>query len=303
MAKATKEQLEELYKQGKSQNEIGQLIGIGQSEVSRLFQKYGIKSRNVWTKEDLEYLEENYGKYSLSNIGKKTGKSEVAVKIKAKRLGLGGVLNASDKIVATQLANLVKVDTKTLIRWIKLKGLKATNAKLAKRKFYMIDINDFWKWAKDNKEFIKWRELEVGFLGAEPKWTAAARKECSKIPKQRKWTVNQDKLLVMYFEAGKTYKEIARLLNRTDASIQRRIARKGFARRIELPWKPIEDKMLITMKNKGFTDEKIAEELGRSLSSTIWKRKELCKKGLIDWTYRNNKKVTQVPTKATEVTL
>ncbi|MGL4107232.1 helix-turn-helix domain-containing protein [Clostridium sp. LP20] len=304
----TKELLEELYfKKNMTQKEVGQVIGLPQNIVSNYFHKYGIKARRVWTAKDIEYLEDHYGLITFKAIAKKLNKTPNGVSIKAKRLGLGGTLGATEYLNSSQLADVLGVDRKTPVRWIKDKGLKASFKNIGlKRKFWRINQKDFWKWAEQNKTAIRWSKVELNILGKEPSWVDKARKDDSKISHKvsTKWSKAEDAILTSYWNSGLLIKDIAINLQRTEAGVTRRAKRLGLKRRsICLPWQSVEVETLINMKLKGYRDKDIAEELGREELNISWKRKELIKKGQLNWTYRENKKVTQAPTKVTEVTV
>ena len=57
-----------------------------------------------WTKEDVEYLKEKWGNVSISSIAKKLNRSVNAVKLKAKRLGLGPMLENGSYVTLNQVA-------------------------------------------------------------------------------------------------------------------------------------------------------------------------------------------------------
>lgn len=289
----SREYLEKLYNQGKSQSEIGKLIGVNQPQVSRLFSKYDIKSRRVWTKDDIDHLETYYGLRSFESIARATNKTPKGVGIKAKRLGLGDTLNATEFLNASQLAEAINVDKKTIVRWVQNNGLKAMFKKIGlKRSFYRISIDDFWKWSEENKGRIKWDKFESGALGKEPVWVAAERKNYAYKPKRQatKWTTKEDNFLKMYWYSEKKIREISKILNRTEPGIMKRARRLNLKQRhIRIDWKPIEVDTLINMKLLGCFDEEIAEELGRSLESIQWQRKKLIKEGKLEWKYDRSK--------------
>lgn len=289
-----KEILEELYfKQHKTQYEIAEMLKTTQGCVSANFVKYGFDFRGKWTKEDIEYLEENFGLKSIKALARKLNRSEDAVIIKAKRIGLGGITSTTNYINASQLADAIGADRKTVCRWINEKELKAKKTVLAKeRTYWRITLKNFWDWAKEHQDCIKWSRFELNSLGKEPSWVEAARKKDLEKPKRQdyKWTKEQDKMLKMYWNAEKKVKEIAEIMNRSVDAVSRRAARIGLSRRnIELPWTNIEDEMLIDMKLKGMRDVDIAEELGRSHPSIAWRRRKLVKEGKLNWAWRNKK--------------
>lgn len=282
--------LEELYfNQNKSQKEISEILNVSQSYISAQFIKLEIKSRRIWTKQDVDYLEERFGVFSVKTIAKHLNKTPYSVIIKAKRLGLGGVTTASDLLNANQLASSVGTDRKTVVRWIQKDGLEASKKVLSERAFWRIKINSFWKWAEKHQELIKWTKFEENALGKEPNWVEVARKKYALKPKREaeKWTIKEDETLKMYWNANKITNEIAEILNRSSNAVLKRAKRIGLSKRkIQIPWKPIEIETLIQMKMEGYTDAQVAEELGRGLEGVVFRRKMLIKENKLNWTYR-----------------
>ena len=286
-----KELLYELYfNQGKTHKEIAEELNVTTSMVSRYFVKYGFKSERMWTEEEKKFLEEKYGVISFETIGKNLGRTPEAVQVKAKRMKLGGIFNASECLTVSELARSLKADNKTIVRWIEKHGLKANYKKVGlKGYFWRIKLNDFWKWAKNHQDMVKWSKIDINILGKEPDWVSAARKKDISKPSRQttNWTSAEDSCLKMYWELGKTTKEIAEILNRTIPGVLKRANRiKLKHRKIAISWKPIEVEMLKEMKTKGYTDSEVAEELGRDVESVSWKRKMLKKSGELNWSYR-----------------
>ncbi len=123
-------------------------------------------------------LQRRYGKTTLKSISKKLNRSENAIEIKACRLGLSSALEATGELTAAEIANVFKIDAHVVVdRWIKDRELKAQyKAVKFTRKFWRIKIEDFWKWAEDNKEIINFSKLERNILGKEPSWVDLERK-------------------------------------------------------------------------------------------------------------------------------
>ncbi|MDS1004967.1 hypothetical protein P9J83_15895 [Clostridium sporogenes] len=207
--------IKKLYNKGLTQKQVGETLNINQSKVSYLMKKYNIKSRNsVWTQEEEEYLQIRYGKTTLKRIAKKLGRSETAVEIKAGRLGLSSALEATGELTAAEIAKVFKIDAHVVVdKWIKNKGLKAQyRAVRCKRKFWRIKIEDFWKWASDNKEIINFSKLEKNILGEEPNWVDAERKKDFKERPKRQyklWNELEDRKLKNLWKTSRSLKELA----------------------------------------------------------------------------------------------
>ncbi|EPY2306817.1 hypothetical protein ACXATD_002485 [Clostridium sporogenes] len=288
------EKIKILYKKGFTQKQVGEKLNITQSKVSYLMKKYNIKSRNsVWTQEEEEYLQRRYGKTTLKRISKKLGRSENAIEIKAGRLGLSSALEVTGELTAAELAKVFKIDAHVVVdRWIKHRGLKAQyKAVKFTRKFWRIKIEDFWKWAEDNKEIINFSKLERNILGKEPNWVDIERKKDFKEKPKRQhqfWNELEDRKLKNLWKSSKSIKEIAEILNRSSSSVRHRSKRLGLKpyKKVNIPWTDEEVNTIIKMKKDGALDREIAWELGRNTGNISWKRKELIKQGKLNWQYR-----------------
>ncbi|APQ96963.1 hypothetical protein [Clostridium botulinum] len=288
------EKIKKLYNKGFTQKQVGEKLGMTQNKISYLMKKYNIKTRNsIWTEEEEEYLQSRYGKTTLKRIAKKLGRSENAIEIKAGRLGLSSALEATGELTAAELAEIFKIDSHVIVnRWIKNKGLKAQYKAIKfTRKFWRIKIEDFWKWAEDNKEIINFSKLERNILGKEPSWVNIERKKDFKEKPKRQhqfWNELEDRKLKNLWKSSKSIKEIAEILNRSSSSVRHRSKRLGLKpnKKVNIPWTNEEVNTVIRMKKNGALDKEIAWELGRSTGNISWKRKELIKQGKLNWQYR-----------------
>ena len=289
MCLVSKEQIEELYiKQGLSKAETAKRLGIGNTTLWNYCNKYGVKNTRFWTDEEIAYLENNFGKYSLKKLSKKLNKSEDAIRGKCTRLGLTSALSNTELLNTNELAKVLGVHRKTIWNYIKDKGLPAKKqVVLRKGEFWRVDVTDFWKWLELNKDLINLSKFEKNILGPEPEWVDKKRR--NDIRDRSRRNKNWSEFEVNYLKANykfKSYKEIAEFLNRSHTSVQVKAQKLNLTKVVEIKWRDIEIKTLIQMKKAGHTDVKIAEELGRSLSSVDWKRKELLKSGLLALEYR-----------------
>lgn len=286
------ELIKKLYESGLTQKQISEKFNASQTEIFRIMKVNNIKARNNrWTEEEIEYLCEYYGKTTIKVISKKLNRTERSIEMKAKRLGIAALTN-TEKIAAQNLADAFNIDIHVVTdNWIKNKGLKAQykSIKSDKKKFWRINIEEFWKWANKNRDIINFYKLEKNILGKEPKWVDEQRKiDFKRRPRREKikWNNREDEVLKTFWKHRKA-KEIAIMLNRSEASVLRRASRLGLERKnIVLPWQKIEIETLIEMKLDGALDKEIAWELGRDEGQVSWKRKELIKNGLLDWKYR-----------------
>ena len=105
--------------------------------------------RRRWTPKEEEYLQENWGKYSIPAIAKKLGKSVNAIKVRANRLALGPVLMGGDYVTLNQLTLAVSGGAKTysykMISWVNNRGLPVHTKKVLNNSFRVVYLDEFWE--------------------------------------------------------------------------------------------------------------------------------------------------------------
>lgn len=289
MCLVSKEQIEELYiKQGLSKAETAKRLGIGNTTLWNYCNKYGIRNTSFWTDEEIDYIEKNFGLYPLKTLSKKLNRTQGAIKEKCSKLGITSALNNTGFLSTNDLAKALGLNRKTIWNFIKYKELPAKKQiVLNNGEYWRIKIEDFWSWLEKNEDLIDLSKLEKNILGKEPEWVDRKRKNDirNKNRRNKTWSDFEINYLKANYKS-KSSKEIAKVLNRSETSIQVKAQKLRLIKMIGIRWKDVEIDTLIKMKKEGYTDVKIAEELGRSLASVDWKRKELLKNGVLDFKYR-----------------
>lgn len=199
----------------------------------------GSNQHKPWSAEDEQYLQENWGKFSIPAIGKKLGRSVNAVKVRAQRLGLGAVLMGGDYISLNQLLIAVKGTNSgggyVIKSWVENRGLPVHTKKVVNNSFRVIYLDEFWTWAEKNRSFIDFSKMEPLALGEEPAWVAEQRrKDYKAFAAQRKdpWTPAEDSRLIMLLRLHKYgYAELSEMLQRSAGAIQRRCTDLGIKER------------------------------------------------------------------------
>jgi len=182
-----------------------------------------------WSTEEVNFLKDNWGKYKLPVIAQKLNRTEKAVLIKAKRLGIGPSRSGQGLLTARELARTLGVDAHTIIDyWIPC-GLKA-NQKVTKSKFayWQINTTDWWQWAKQNQDKFDSRRIEPLILGPEPEWMENKRQSDKHLPRRRlqRWTPADDAKLHHFLVTTKlTYGEIGEKLGRSENAVSKRLSR------------------------------------------------------------------------------
>lgn len=237
-----------------------------------------------WSDEEIEYLQKEYGRITVPTIAKKLNRTNLSVIQKASRLDLGPACEAQGTITAAELARTLGRRTSVILRWIYKNGLKST-LKIAKekRKYQMIKVKDFWKFAREHPEFMKWELYERNTLPPEPKWLDEEIQNYFKTRNKNKdkvWSKVEDCYLLAYYNKDMMIKDIAEILGRSEMSTWCRLKKLKVPKRvIQIPWKPIEDEILINMRRQGKIFKEIAEELGRSTRS-VQRRYDRIKEGV-----------------------
>ena len=113
------------------------------------------KVRN-WTKEEFEYLEDNWGKVSIPTIAKNLNRSIEGIKQKAFDLKLGAFLQSGDFITFNELTKAVTgriaSDSYQMISWVKNRGFPIHYRKANQCSFKIVYLKEFWEWAYENRK-------------------------------------------------------------------------------------------------------------------------------------------------------
>ena len=180
-----------------------------------------------WSEKDIGYLDEYWGRNPLAYLSTRLKRTQKAVVLKAKRLKLGASTRADEYLTANQVSVLLNIDCHTVLRWVEKHNLKAVKKiMLYKRQFILVKHCDLCEWLKNNQERFDSRKIEFFGLGYEPLWLQVKRKRDRELPKNRfkKWTALEVQRIIIYSEDMK-YKEIARLMDRSYNSIDRKFCR------------------------------------------------------------------------------
>lgn len=197
------------------------------------------KQNKNWSAADEEYLQENWGKYSIPSLAKQLGRTVNAIKVRAQRLGLGPTLMSGDYITLNQLLIAVKGTNAggnyTMKSWVKNRGLPVHTKKVVNNSFRVVYLDEFWEWAERNRSFIDFSKMEPLSLGAEPEWVAEQRKKDFRsyaIQRKDRWTKDDDSRLIMLLKMHKYgYAELSEMLRRSAGAIQRRCQDLGIQER------------------------------------------------------------------------
>lgn len=242
----------------------------------------------LWTKEEDEYLLDRIGKASVKAIAYKLDRTEMSIKMRMYKLGVSNFRMATGAYTANELSKLIQVDPSTILRWIRLNGLKAKhNGKKSKGKYFYIQSSDFWEWAEHNKKHINFSKIKPKSLLPEPDWFEAERKKDShQLPKRRlkQWTDQEEAKVLNLCRLGYSKKEIAAELDRSENAVHRKISKlraDGILKKkvIMIRWTQEEIDMMLELEKQGLSDKEIAYELGRDKDHIVQNRKLMRDRG------------------------
>jgi hypothetical protein len=152
--------------------------------------------------------------------------------------------------------------------------LKLIYKKSIKKKYLMVDIRDFWKWAKEHRYMLDFSKLSKNTLGKEPAWVIEQRKIDYK--KKTKmwhshndvWSIEEDGLLTQLVKLDLGYTEICWRLGRSALSIRTRLYDLGIklrpVRTQNRFWSEQEVSILIDLISQNYNYELIGEIIGRT---------------------------------------
>lgn len=232
----------------------------------------------MWTQEDIECLREHWGCIGgKAALAKRLGRSVNAINVRAGLLHLGPWLEGGEAVLLKHIVQSVTGEYESSAwayhakRWVR-EGLPAVGRRVEAKRFRVIKIETFWRWAKAHRDMLDFSRFEEGSLGPEPEWAKEKRKidranlRCVET-RQSEWSVEEMHLLRGLCERGATWAEIERALHRSKSGIAMQIWKlalplptKAKAR----PWSERELERLREMAGQGYADAVIARELDRS---------------------------------------
>ncbi|MDC3415996.1 DNA-binding protein [Aquibacillus salsiterrae] len=181
--------------------------------------------KRKWQDEEINYLRDSVGSIKISTIARNLNRSDTAVILKMKRLGLSNTKEAIGSLTMHQLAGLLDVDPTVVKLWIQKHGLPyQKRVTRSSRKFYFIDQLEFWAWAELNKERIDFSKVIKNSIVPEPKWVDVERRKKREVA-YRNWTTGEVKLMLHLHTSGDNFHSISKHLNRSVVSVKRKYQR------------------------------------------------------------------------------
>lgn len=179
-----------------------------------------------WNEEEIRYLKDNIGTLKVTTISINLGRTETAVLIKMKRLGIGNTKEQSGMMTTGELAKILKVDRTTVRGWEQRHGLPIKKKITRSEKmFKFIDNEEFWVWAGKNKDKIKFSNIERNYIPPEPEWVEPLRFKNEEYQEKtyKQWTTIEQKRLIAMMNQNYSKQRMAKELGRSVISIGNRI--------------------------------------------------------------------------------
>lgn len=155
-----------------SLSDIAKDLNKSEKEVSQKATSLCLNQRKAWSEWDIRFLESQWGKINKLTICKRLGRTQCAVEKKAHQLSLGKCTEANlDFITVYRASRVLGVDTKKILSWSKKYNLKIIQINLSGyKKNYMVNLNDFLEWLKENQHLWSAKNIKRYGFGIEPEW-------------------------------------------------------------------------------------------------------------------------------------
>lgn len=178
-----------------------------------------------WSKDEEDYLIRFYNKRGIDFIANKFKRSISSVKYKAYRLGL---YQYDEYISLKELSRCFNSDVSVVNRWKNKFKMPCKVLKRGKGICYKVDIEDFWKWAENNKDIIPWNKYESMSLLPQPDFVKDEMKKGSNSPKNHGKPVSVEVVRSIgykFYKLNRSYDDICKEYGRSYNSV-RHILRK-----------------------------------------------------------------------------
>jgi predicted transcriptional regulator len=238
-----------------------------------------------WTDAEIDILTDRWGIMTTEKIAKKLNRTYDGVRLKAVNLGLGNKKDATGYLTLSMLSKACGISWHTTKKWTQ-SGLqtKRSMIRTGKNKIILIDPEDFWKFAEENKNKINFNKIQKGVLLPEPVWFKKfiidKNKQLNKSCKT--WTQEEEKQLINLFHLNYKVKDIAKKLNRSESGVYGKLA-KFYKNGTLKNKKHYKNKIyydLIKLENNGLTDAEITKKLKCSRDNIVKKRKKMRELGI-----------------------
>jgi hypothetical protein len=210
-------------------NQLMEDYGVPKYTIVNFASKNGLTKKKSpdWTENEEEFLANNWHK-GIQYCSKKLKRTDIAVNLKAKRIGLGGCVSGSHYLTGLNVANIMGIDIHVVLRWLNNGLLKNKLAPFPNRKIYLIDLSDLESFLQYNLNLWDSRKMKGSLWIKEPEWfrNKKTKDKLRPINEGKKYTKAEDKKIIDMFKTGDyTYQQIGESVGRSLSSVEHRLNR------------------------------------------------------------------------------
>ena len=171
------------------------------------------RTRKKWTKEEDNFLVENWGKIKVDTLCKKLGRTKRAVEERAyNTLRLG---HQAQWYTLLEIQYMTGINKDTIRKRIVKTNFKCMRAR-TKQKPYMLDEFQLKRFLKENQDLWHTKNLTINIFSNEKWYLEKVEADKFKTNKYNKaWSEYEDNIMLDRLSRGFTYEDIAKELNRT----------------------------------------------------------------------------------------
>lgn len=186
------------------------------------------RSRKKWTKEEREYLKENWGSIKVDTIAKTLKRSKKAIENQAYYLGLGTQMKWYSP---REIADILGVHLSTIKRYMDEGKLESVRDK-TKNKRRMSSEQQIRTFMKKHQDLWDTRKVTINLYTNEVKWYKEKMERDKQRPLKRNssYTETETKILIDRYRRGWSMEDIAKELSRNEKSIYNRLSKIDFGR-------------------------------------------------------------------------
>lgn len=186
------------------------------------------RSRKKWTKEEREYLKENWGSIKVDTIAKTLKRSKKAIGNQAYYLGLGTQMKWYSP---REIADILGVHLSTIKRYMDEGKLESVRDK-TKNKRRMSSEQQIRTFMKKHQDLWDTRKVTINLYTNEVKWYKEKMERDKQRPLKRNssYTETETKILIDRYRRGWSMEDIAKELSRNEKSIYNRLSKIDFGR-------------------------------------------------------------------------
>ena len=236
-----------------------------------------------WTKEDEEYLEDNWGCVSMATMTKMLGRSRNAIIQRGYiRLGLGSAAGNNDRITLAEFCRLSGISRDRVNGSVfTATGFPCKKKWVLNRQMYMVDLEAALVWLEEHQELFDASKMSQELFATEPDWLIQKRRADREkkqavvgMANKKSWTTEEISTLKTRLQMGVSISELAQQFHVTEQQVKGAIYRHGLAYQTPRFWTASDFKFLkasVPPKER-LTDEHktyIRENLGKKTQKQI----------------------------------